>query len=128
MGTKQSLKEQFQSEIVDAVLKYAEADGRRILCCEDPAQVSYVMWDVCCLINGGCSSNPYLEQEQMRGLKDEGFRLISPFLKTFFLKWLETNPEHDLRPLWENEYMFYSSTTAKGICQWFEVYRQYFRK
>ena len=119
-----SLKEQFEDEIVAAVLKYAEADGRRILLCKDPAQVSYVMWDICCLINGGSSSNPYLKQERLRGLKDEGFRLISPFLKTFFSRWTENDPE--LNPLWENQYMFYPSTTAKGVCQWVEFYSAHF--
>lgn len=118
-----SLKEQFQDEILSAVLKYAEADGRRILSCEDPAQVSYIMWDICCLINGGSSSNPYLGQEQVRRLKDEGFRRISPFLRTFFSKWNDTDT--DLSPLWDNQYMFYSGTARVG-CQWLEFYRANF--
>ena len=123
METRTSLKEQFQNEVVNAILKYAEADGRRISFCEDLDQVSFVMWDICCLINGGSSSNPYLDQERVRGLKDEGFRIISPFLKSFFLKWTENNPGHDLSPLWENQHMFYSSTTAHTGFQWFEFYR-----
>ena len=121
--TRMSLKDQFQDDIMNAILKYAEADGRRIASCNDLTQVSYIMWDICCLLHGGSSSNPYLEQERVRRLKDEGFRLISPFLKTFFSKWAEHDSKHDLSPLWENQHMFYSSTSAHAVCQWFEFYK-----
>ena len=126
MATTKSLKEQFEDDIMNAVLKYAEADGRRILSCENPTQVSYVMWDICCLL-GGRSPNPYLEQEKVRKLKDEGFRLISPFLKTFFLKWTTENPsQHDLSSLWDDKNMFSSPIRSEKQCAWFTSYKLFF--